>query len=97
IYHVTIIHSLIHSYWFEKGKRIQINKKNVFFQKIIEMEYKEIFEKPLDLSFQHKLEKQQKQIEQLVSWVKSLQEENAKLKTETELLKHSNSKTRNHG
>lgn len=32
-------------------------KDSSLFEKIIEMEYQEIFDKPLDLSFQHKLEK----------------------------------------
>lgn len=69
IYHVTISHSVIHSYWFEKGKRIQINKKNVFFQKIIEMEYKEIFDKNLDLTkikeLEIKVQEQDNEIKQL--------------------------------
>ncbi|WJG71335.1 hypothetical protein [Spiroplasma ixodetis] len=70
IYHVTISHSVvIHSYWFEKGKRIQINKKNVFFQKIIEMEYKEIFDKNLDFTkikeLEIKVQEQDIEIKQL--------------------------------
>ncbi|WP_342275997.1 hypothetical protein [Spiroplasma endosymbiont of Nebria brevicollis] len=80
IYHKTILFTDVHSFWFERGSKVSIEKDSVFFEKIIEMEHKEIFEKPLDLSFQHKLEKVEKQKEQLIVWIKNLQEENLKLK-----------------
>lgn len=51
--HVTISFNLIQSLWFERGQKIFINSDSVFFQKIIEMEYKEIFDKELNLHQLH--------------------------------------------
>ncbi|MBP1526873.1 MAG: hypothetical protein H9Q66_02910, partial [Spiroplasma ixodetis] len=80
IYHKTISFADINSFWFEKGNKVFIEKDSSLFEKIIEMEYQEIFEKPLGLSFQHKLEKQQKQINELTNWNRDLQKENLNLK-----------------
>ncbi|WP_338987169.1 hypothetical protein [Spiroplasma endosymbiont of Dasysyrphus albostriatus] len=53
IYHITISFNLIQSLWFERGQKVFINSDSVFFQKIIEMEYKEIFDKELNLHQLH--------------------------------------------
>lgn len=67
IYHKTVLFTDVYNFWFEKDKKVFVEKDSAFFEKIIEMEYKEIFEKPLDSPFQHKLEKQQKQINELTN------------------------------
>lgn len=99
IYFRTILFIDVHSLWFEKREKVFVKKDSSFFEKIIEMQYKEIFDKSLDLSLQHKLEKYLKQNSELLDWNKELQKENEiqQLKKEVELLKNSNLKNRNRG
>jgi len=98
IYHVTISYNQIKSLWFERGKVVQIEHDSTFFRKIIEMEYKEIFEQNLNLENIENLQceneklkleiiKKNEQMQELINWNKNLQDENLKFITELELYK----------
>lgn len=76
IYHVTISLKQIKSFWFEKGKIVKIKYDSVFFHKVIEMEYKEIFDKNLELEV---IQQQAKKIKQLKNEIELLK--NFKSKT----------------
>ncbi|WP_338986979.1 hypothetical protein [Spiroplasma endosymbiont of Dasysyrphus albostriatus] len=95
IYYVTVSFNLIQSLWFEKGKIVYINPNSVFFQKIIEMEYKEIFDKELNLKEKENkdLETKIKELENKVQEQdKEIQELKKKICMQTLKLKN-----RNHG
>ena len=53
IYNITISYENIYNFWYEKGKIISLKNDSIFFEKIIEMEYREIFEKNLNLKKYH--------------------------------------------
>ncbi|WP_308149508.1 hypothetical protein [Spiroplasma sp. AdecLV25b] len=64
------------------SKIVSVNSDRVFFRKIIEMEYKEIFDKSINLEFYNKITTLEKQNHELLELNQKLQAENLELKTQ---------------
>ncbi len=83
---MSIIYHILYFVNYERklglSKIVSVNSDRVFFRKIIEMEYKEIFDKSINLEFYNKITTLEKQNHELLELNQKLQAENLELKTQ---------------